>query len=91
MRALLRLENESSLGYSRQPQFGPVPWNGGFGYYLGLLLSSGELLTPGGFYIIFFGIGAVIVGVLAGFNPLALYGFNSSLFRSIGSYPLVVS
>ena len=33
---------------------------------LGLALLVGELITPGGFYILFFGIGAVIVGALAG-------------------------
>lgn len=33
---------------------------------LGLLLMLGELVTPGGFYIIFFGIGALLVGLLAG-------------------------
>jgi inner membrane protein len=32
---------------------------------LGLLLMLGELVTPGGFYIIFFGIGAILVGLLA--------------------------
>ena len=32
---------------------------------LGLLLVLFELATPGGFYIVFFGIGAIIVGVLA--------------------------
>ena len=31
---------------------------------LGLLLLLAELVTPGGFYILFFGIGAVIVGIL---------------------------
>jgi len=31
---------------------------------LGLALLAGELLTPGGFYILFFGIGAIVVGVL---------------------------
>ena len=34
----------------------------------GLLLLLGELLTPGGFYIFFFGIGALVVGMLAGLN-----------------------
>ncbi len=33
---------------------------------LGLLLAAVELLTPGGFFIIFFGAGALVVGVLAG-------------------------
>lgn len=32
---------------------------------LGLLLLAGEILTPGGFYIIFFGFGALVVGVLS--------------------------
>ena len=32
---------------------------------LGLLLVVGELATPGGFYIIFFGIAAIIVGFVA--------------------------
>jgi inner membrane protein len=35
---------------------------------LGLLLMLGELVTPGGFYIIFFGIGALLVGLLAAVN-----------------------
>jgi membrane protein implicated in regulation of membrane protease activity len=32
---------------------------------LGLALLGGELLTPGGFFLIFFGIAAVFVGLLA--------------------------
>ncbi len=32
----------------------------------GLVLVLIELLTPGGFYILFFGIGALVVGALAG-------------------------
>lgn len=35
---------------------------------LGLFLLLCELLTPGGFYIIFFGVGAVVVGILAFMN-----------------------
>jgi membrane protein implicated in regulation of membrane protease activity len=35
---------------------------------LGLMLVLGELVTPGGFYILFFGIAAIVVGILAGFN-----------------------
>lgn len=31
---------------------------------LGLVLLAGELLTPGGFFIVFFGVGALVVGVL---------------------------
>jgi membrane protein implicated in regulation of membrane protease activity len=33
---------------------------------LGLVLVVGELATPGGFYLLFFGLGAIIVGLLAG-------------------------
>ena len=35
---------------------------------LGLLMFVTELVTPGGFYFMFFGIGAVVVGTLAGLN-----------------------
>ena len=31
---------------------------------LGLALLAGELLTPGGFYVLFFGVGAIVVGLL---------------------------
>ena len=32
---------------------------------LGLLLAAAELLTPGGFFVIFFGLGGLVVAVLA--------------------------
>jgi membrane protein implicated in regulation of membrane protease activity len=32
---------------------------------LGLILVVGELATPGGFYLVFFGLGAIIIGLLA--------------------------
>jgi membrane protein implicated in regulation of membrane protease activity len=32
---------------------------------VGLLLLVGEIVTPGGFYVLFFGVGALVVGVLA--------------------------
>jgi hypothetical protein len=35
---------------------------------LGLLLAVAELATPGGFYVIFFGVGAIVVGVLTAFG-----------------------
>lgn len=47
---------------------------------LGLFLLLAELLTPGGFYIIFFGVGAVVVGVLAGFNVAGPLWFQVILF-----------
>ncbi|HSB67958.1 MAG TPA: NfeD family protein [Candidatus Methylomirabilis sp.] len=33
---------------------------------LGLFLVGCEILTPGGFYVLFFGIGALVVGAMAG-------------------------
>lgn len=35
---------------------------------LGLLLAAAEMAAAGGFYVIFFGIGAVVVGVLVAFD-----------------------
>lgn len=32
---------------------------------LGLILVAGELATPGGFYLVFFGLAAIVVGLLA--------------------------
>ena len=47
---------------------------------LGLALMLGELITPGGFYILFFGIGALFVGVLAGFDFAGPAWFQVILF-----------
>lgn len=35
---------------------------------LGLFLLLAEALTPGGFFLLFFGLGAILVGALAGFG-----------------------
>lgn len=50
---------------------------------LGLFLLLAELLTPGGFYIIFFGVGAVVVGVLAGLNAAGPLWFQGILFSIV--------
>ncbi|MET0691026.1 MAG: NfeD family protein [Candidatus Binatia bacterium] len=50
---------------------------------LGLLLFLAELTTPGGFYIFFFGIGAVIVGILVGFQAAGPPWFQFILFSAI--------
>jgi len=47
---------------------------------LGLALLLGEVVTPGGFYIIFFGVGAVTVGILAGFDIAGPVWFQVILF-----------
>jgi regulator of protease activity HflC (stomatin/prohibitin superfamily) len=38
---------------------------------LGLVLLLGELVTPGGFYILFFGVGAIIGDYAFGISQLA--------------------
>ena len=50
---------------------------------LGLALLLGELITPGGFYILFFGIGAVVVGGLAGFDFAGPAWFQVILFLAV--------
>jgi hypothetical protein len=47
---------------------------------LGLLLLLAELVTPGGFYFIFFGVGAVVVGILAGLDAGGPAWFQFLLF-----------
>lgn len=47
---------------------------------LGLALLLGEIVTPGGFYLLFFGIGAVVVGCLAGFAVAGPAWFQVILF-----------
>jgi membrane protein implicated in regulation of membrane protease activity len=49
-----------------------MPWWAWLGF--GLLLILCELLTPLGFYLIFFGVGALVVGALASFHlPVPLW------------------
>ena len=50
---------------------------------LGLLLLFAELVTPGGFYIIFFGIGAIVVGILARFQAAGPTWFQFILFSIV--------
>jgi membrane protein implicated in regulation of membrane protease activity len=50
---------------------------------LGLLLLVAALVTPGGFYFIFFGVGAIAVGVLAGFNAAGPLWFQFISFSAL--------
>lgn len=54
---------------------------------VGLLLVLGELASAGGFYIIFFGISALLVGILSAFGAAGPAWFQVFLFTilSIGS------
>jgi membrane protein implicated in regulation of membrane protease activity len=57
---------------------------------LGLLLVVGELATPGGFYILFFGISALLVGVLAGVGIAGPVWFQVLLFSILAVVGLAV-
>ena len=47
---------------------------------LGLVLAAGEILTPGGFFVIFFGLGAIVVAVLAAVGLAGTLWFQILLF-----------
>jgi hypothetical protein len=47
---------------------------------LGLVLAVGEVLTPGGFFIVFFGLGALVVGLLAFVGLVDALWFQIFLF-----------
>jgi hypothetical protein len=47
---------------------------------LGLVLAAGEILTPGGFFVIFFGLGALVVAGLAFAGLASALSFQILLF-----------
>jgi len=55
---------------------------------LGLVMFLTELVTPGGFYFIFFGIGAVVVGTLAGLSFAGPVWFQFILFSLLSVFTL---
>ena len=55
---------------------------------LGLLLA--ELLTPGGFYLLFFGLSAIVVGALAGLGLAGPQWFEWFLFAVLAVAALVL-
>ncbi len=57
---------------------------------IGLALLLGELATPGGFYIIFFGFGAIVVGTLAGLDIAGPAWFQVILFCAASVVSLVL-
>ena len=56
---------------------------------LGFLLLLAELITPGGFYILFFGLGAIAVGLLAAFESAGPTWFQFVLFSIISVLSLL--
>jgi membrane protein implicated in regulation of membrane protease activity len=57
---------------------------------LGLALLGTEMLTPGGFYLMFFGLAALIVGALAGFVSDVPVWLQWVLFSGLSILSLLV-
>ena len=57
---------------------------------LGLVLLGVEMVTPGGFYILFFGLAALIVGSLAGLGFAQAEWFQWLLFSGLAILSLLV-
>ncbi|HKW00693.1 MAG TPA: NfeD family protein [Vicinamibacterales bacterium] len=57
---------------------------------LGLLLVVAEMAASGGFYIIFFGIGAIVVGLLASFDLAGPIWMQLLLFSAISVASLLI-
>lgn len=55
----------------------------------GLALVVAELATPSGFFIIFFGIGALTVGVLSALNVVDSLGIELLLFSVLSVFSLL--
>jgi len=47
---------------------------------IGLLLAAGEILTPGGFFVVFFGLAALVVALLAFVGLAGALSFQILLF-----------
>ncbi|MCC6141689.1 MAG: NfeD family protein [Nitrospira sp.] len=57
---------------------------------LGLLLLGAEMMTPGGFYILFFGLAALVVGAIAALNLVQGESAQWLLFSGIAVASLLV-
>ena len=57
---------------------------------LGLLLALAEMATSGGFYLIFFGIGAMLVGLLAAFDLAGPVWMQTLLFSVLSVASLLL-
>ena len=57
---------------------------------LGLLLLGAEMMTPGGFYILFFGLAALVVGAIAGTGLIESDSAQWLLFTGIAIVSLLV-
>lgn len=58
--------------------------------FLGLVLAGAEMLSPGGFYLLFFGIAALIVGTLAGLDVVQTVWLQWLLFSVLAIASLLL-
>lgn len=58
--------------------------------FLGLFLLGSEIVTPGGFYMLFFGIGALVVGALVGLGMIQSEWMSWLLFSLFSIASLVI-
>ena len=58
--------------------------------FLGLALAGGEMLSPGGFYLLFFGIASIIVGALAGLEVVTAAWLQWLLFSGLAVLSLLL-
>lgn len=58
--------------------------------FLGLILAGAEMLSPGGFYLLFFGIAALIVGALAGLDVVQTLWLEWLLFSVLAVASLLL-
>ena len=58
--------------------------------FLGLILLGVEIVTPGGFYILFFGISALVVAALAGFGMVEPEWVQWLLFSAMSVLSLLI-
>lgn len=57
---------------------------------VGFVLLAFELLTPGGFFVLFFGVGALAVGALAGFDAAGPPWVQGVLFTAVSVLSLAL-
>jgi membrane protein implicated in regulation of membrane protease activity len=58
--------------------------------FLGLALAGAEMLSPGGFYLLFFGIASIIVGALAGMEVVRAEWLQWLLFSGLAVLSLLL-
>jgi len=56
----------------------------------GLALLAFELLTPGGFFVVFFGVGALVVGLLSGLGIVQAGSVEWLLFSAVSIVSLLL-